>query len=453
MTTTGPAVNEEEEDEEEDAGMFAFFPPAPASAGPTSPASSHPLPPNTAASAMPYSPDMFNRAPNPDVEPASTLSPAAAYALAASRQSDMNSSNTHRRGSYPNAGTPEAVLDNPYEVQLNGADHGRNGEGSGKAAAWSGPSRSDSSSDFGIELDDYERAAHLQHHDGPDLSSSTDEKMASEHDAFADYEYEDEEDSPFPEVRASVSNIDDTEMPCLTFRTWFLGIFFAIVITAVNTFFFFRYPAPSINPILVQILADPLGKVLAWVLPITVWRLPRFMTRIGLGDTFSLNPGPFNIKEHTSLVIIANIATTPALALNFTVASSIFYGVEYGPLFDILLVMTASVIGFGVAGLCRPFLVWPAAMIWPQNLVYCTLLNTLHAEEDDDEDAATGMPRVKFLTYVLGGAFFWYFLPGAQRVLDLSSRLGISSHIFCVRFPLHRIVSVLFRLLDRSTLV
>ncbi|KAI9617251.1 hypothetical protein H4Q26_013117 [Puccinia striiformis f. sp. tritici PST-130] len=35
----------------------------------------------------------------------------------------------------------------------------------------------------------------------------------------------DEEDSPYPEVRASVSNIDDPEMPCLTFRAWVLGLF------------------------------------------------------------------------------------------------------------------------------------------------------------------------------------------------------------------------------------
>lgn len=37
-------------------------------------------------------------------------------------------------------------------------------------------------------------------------------------------EVEDEEDSPFPEVRASVSNIDDPEMPATTLRMWFLGL-------------------------------------------------------------------------------------------------------------------------------------------------------------------------------------------------------------------------------------
>ena len=39
-----------------------------------------------------------------------------------------------------------------------------------------------------------------------------------------DFEADEDEDSPYPEVRASVSNIDDTEMPCMTLRMWFIGL-------------------------------------------------------------------------------------------------------------------------------------------------------------------------------------------------------------------------------------
>ncbi len=83
-----------------------------------------------------------------------------------------------------------------------------------------------------------------------------------------------DEDSPYPEVRASVSNIDDPDMPgetkgdikldvmvdidffsfstALTIRAWFLGMFFAVVACAVNVFFQFRNPAPSIPPLVIQ---------------------------------------------------------------------------------------------------------------------------------------------------------------------------------------------------------
>ena len=57
------------------------------------------------------------------------------------------------------------------------------------------------------------------------------------------------EDSPYPEVRASVSNTDDTEMPALTFRVWLIGLHLCMVGGAMNLFFNFRYPAPYISPL------------------------------------------------------------------------------------------------------------------------------------------------------------------------------------------------------------
>ena len=35
-----------------------------------------------------------------------------------------------------------------------------------------------------------------------------------------------------------------------------------------------------------------------------------------------------------------------------------------------------------MAGMMRKFLVWPAAMIWPANLVNCALFRTLHNDKD-----------------------------------------------------------------------
>ena len=61
-------------------------------------------------------------------------------------------------------------------------------------------------------------------------------------------------------------------------------------------------------------------------------------------------------------------------------------------------------------------------MIWPQNLVLCTLLNTFHAEDDDGQDGS--MTRFRFFcacatlrvaadrsVWVFGAAFVFYFLP------------------------------------------
>lgn len=55
-------------------------------------------------------------------------------------------------------------------------------------------------------------------------------------------DYGDEEDSPYEEVRASVSNTDDPDMPVQTLRMWFLGLSLTLAGAAVNTFFNFRAP-------------------------------------------------------------------------------------------------------------------------------------------------------------------------------------------------------------------
>ena len=52
-----------------------------------------------------------------------------------------------------------------------------------------------------------------------------------------DFDAIEEEDSPFPEVRASVSNIDDPEMPCMTLRMWFIGLLLVMVTGCVAYLF------------------------------------------------------------------------------------------------------------------------------------------------------------------------------------------------------------------------
>ena len=164
---------------------------------------------------------------------------------------------------------------------------------------------------------------HHHHHGEDDLEDSSI--------PFSD----EDEDSPYPEVRASVSNIDDPEMPVLTLRMWILGISLCVLGSSANTFFNFRYPAPSIAPLVLLLIAHPCGKFLAYTMPIESWtvRIPvgvvrvlrwfwigtyvgmmgRWWTRRRGGKDvvideaeceevlpweweIQLNPGPFNIK-------------------------------------------------------------------------------------------------------------------------------------------------------------
>ncbi|KDN40265.1 OPT-domain-containing protein [Tilletiaria anomala UBC 951] len=219
-------------------------------------------------------------------------------------------------------------------------------------------------------------------------------------------EVETEEDSPFPEVRASVSNVDDPSMPVSTFRLWFLGLFICSIAGAANTVFSFRYPAPQISPLLILLLVYPLGKLMAVTMPYRAVQLPRWLG----GRSFTLNSGFFNVKEHSTITQMANVAVGQAFALNAVIAqdSPIFYNDPRPVGFAIMFTLSSVLFSFGLAGMCKRLLVWPASMIWPQNLTVCTILNTLHAEEDGQDGRMT---RFKYFFIVLVAAFCWNFVP------------------------------------------
>ncbi|KAG8844062.1 hypothetical protein FRB96_003295 [Tulasnella sp. 330] len=214
--------------------------------------------------------------------------------------------------------------------------------------------------------------------------------------AIGDYE----EDSPYPEVRSAVANTDDVSMPCSTFRAWIIGLAWAILIPGLNQFFFFRYPSVTIGSLVAQLLSFPVGRAFALILP--------DVSILGV----RLNPGPFSIKEHVLITIMANVGAGSAYATDIIAVQRTYYNQIWNFSYQWLIVMATQLIGFSIGGVMRRFLVSPPSMIWPANLVYCALFNTLHQTEYAGIGNRGGISRYRFFLYAFMGSFFWYFLPG-----------------------------------------
>lgn len=71
-----------------------------------------------------------------------------------------------------------------------------------------------------------------------------------------------------------------------------------------------------------------------------------------------------------------------------------------------------QLIGFSIGGILRRFLVDPPSMIWPANLVFCALFNTLHSTSYSGAGSRGGMSREKFFLIVFIASTLWYFVPG-----------------------------------------
>ncbi|ROW08766.1 hypothetical protein VPNG_06405 [Cytospora leucostoma] len=223
-----------------------------------------------------------------------------------------------------------------------------------------------------------------------------------------------ENDSPYPEVRAVVDPVDDPSTPVNTFRVWVLGTFFTILGTGVDQFFSLRYPTIYVYSYLAQFLAYPCGVFMAKVLP---------TGKIPLGPlSFTLNPGPFNQKEHMLITIMSNVSYG---GFNGTAYVTYILQVLRMPHWyndqtlvnkagwQITLVLGTQLLGYGTAGLARRFLVYPQSMIWPKNLAQIALNKALHREEGREENVhGWKVTRYRFFLLCFTGMSLYFWFPG-----------------------------------------
>ncbi|KAJ7658962.1 OPT oligopeptide transporter protein-domain-containing protein [Mycena rosella] len=185
-----------------------------------------------------------------------------------------------------------------------------------------------------------------------------------------------------------------------TVRSWTLGLLFSIIIPGMNQFFHFRYPSVNIGSVVAQLIVFPIGS--AWA---------RWLPNVLLFGV-SINPGPFSIKEHVLITIMAGVASGSAYATDVIAVQKTFYDQSFSFSFKWMLVVSSQCIGFSIGGITRRFLVSPPSMIWPNTLVSCALFNTLHSQNYAGVGKHPGMPRERFWLIAFLGTATWYFVPG-----------------------------------------
>ncbi|KAJ6811419.1 oligopeptide transporter 4 [Iris pallida] len=217
---------------------------------------------------------------------------------------------------------------------------------------------------------------------------------------------EPDETSPVEQVRLTVPTTDDPSIPVWTFRMWSIGVASCALLSFLNQFFSYRTEPLIITQITVQVASLPVGHFLARVLPARKFRVP------GLGGReFSLNPGPFNMKEHVLISIFANagyaFGNGSAYAVMIVDIIRAFYKRKISFAASWILITTTQVLGYGWAGLMRKYVVEPAHMWWPSTLVQVSLFRALH-----EKDQGRRMSRAKFFVIALVCSFSWYVVPG-----------------------------------------
>ncbi|CAF1277570.1 unnamed protein product [Didymodactylos carnosus] len=221
-------------------------------------------------------------------------------------------------------------------------------------------------------------------------------------------DYIDAEQLSYEEILSIVSNRDDLSILCLTFRTWFIGLFLTVIFSIVNQYCYFRTDTFSMSPMLVIVLSYPIGRLMHKILPAKTWHIPL------INRNFSLNPGPFSIKEHVIIYVMVSAAQTTYAIDTVTVMRTI-YSIKPNFIVNVLFILSSQLIGYSIAGIMRRFLVWPSKLIWPGNLPYIALFRTLHEKDVVDCMASPSrwsISRLQFFIIICSIATVYHWLPG-----------------------------------------
>ncbi|KAK7845772.1 oligopeptide transporter 7 [Quercus suber] len=158
------------------------------------------------------------------------------------------------------------------------------------------------------------------------------------------------ENSPVEQVALTVPITDDSSLPSFTFRTWILGSLACVLLSFLNQFFCMVPQRASLANI--NLSSDRGGSV----------RPPHGLDDNRASCEFTLNPGPFNVKEHVLITIFANSGARSVYSIHLVSAVKLFYKKELTFMVALVVVITSQVMGFCWAVLFRRYLVDSAAI-------------------------------------------------------------------------------------------
>ncbi|KAI1432012.1 OPT-domain-containing protein [Xylaria sp. CBS 124048] len=241
------------------------------------------------------------------------------------------------------------------------------------------------------------------------------------------------DDSPYAQVRASVSPTDDITLSINTPRMWMLSGLFSILGSATNLFFSLRYPSVAITPVIALLLVHPLGLLWDYLLKRPDDPPEEFLdgvrTPLTTSTTESPSPlpgqkrtraqrlrlwlaqGTWNEKEHSCVYVSSNVSFGFAFATDIIVEQTQFYKQDATITYQLLLTLSTQILGYTFAGMARRFLVRPSGMIWPGTLMSAAMFSTLHKEKNEPANGWK-VSRWHFFFLVWICSFSFYFLPG-----------------------------------------
>ncbi|CUM64838.1 uncharacterized protein PRCAT00002453001 [Priceomyces carsonii] len=213
--------------------------------------------------------------------------------------------------------------------------------------------------------------------------------------------------SPYPEIRAISDPFDDPNELCETFRAYVISIIWQGIGAFINTYFNARQPSVSLSGVVVQVFIYPCG--LLWAKIVPAWTI-----RFYKDYKIELNPGPWTAKEQmfaTLIFIVEGGANFVYQALMIQSSKYFYYQSWAGWGYGILLGLSLTCMGLGLAGLLRCFFVYPYEQIWPLIIPTKAVNQALMSIEKKENLFGWKISRYRFFFYCFIASFIYFWVP------------------------------------------
>ncbi|KDQ54237.1 hypothetical protein JAAARDRAFT_402902 [Jaapia argillacea MUCL 33604] len=223
---------------------------------------------------------------------------------------------------------------------------------------------------------------------------SVDGKESVDAERVSDYEREEYlvQDYARDVAMKVLSTQDDPTEPAFTFRMLLLGFGLSAFGSVLAQIYYFKPQTVSVATLFLLLVSYFLGNFMAWCIP-------------RKGFLRYLNPGPFNIKEHTAIIIMSSTAAVSATASEIIAVDNLYYNNVLNPALAIFMLFSSQLLGYGFAGILREFLVFPTQTWWPTVITSANVFQALHY------DKTLASKRVRMFWAVFGAIAIWEIVP------------------------------------------
>jgi len=218
-------------------------------------------------------------------------------------------------------------------------------------------------------------------------------------------------------VTQVISLDDDPSLSPWTFRVLILGTGLSAFGGVLAEIYYFKPQTVLVSTMFLAIIGYVLGLFMEFVIPRKISLFGRSMS------FYYLNPGPFNKKELAFILIMASAAATSALATETLAVQRLFYNITPNPAASIFLLFSSQFIGYGIAGVMRSILLYPAKMLYPGVLPLISMFDAFY------KDGKVASKKLRLFYIAFTAIFFWEMLP--EYLFPLLTGLSI----FCLANP------------------